>query len=159
MKKSETFYNLPSKVVFCKKCIMSNQRPASIPEFKHNKNRDGAKYMQIDKNGICDACKQAEVKKSIDWDSREKELKDLCDKYRKNDGHYDCLVPGSGGKDSVYQAHILKYKYGMHPLTCTWPPILYTDYGYNNFKNWLEVGGFDNITFKQNGKAMKLLTY
>ena len=33
---------------------------------------------------------------------------------------YDCLIPGSGGKDSFMQAHLLKYKYGMHPLTCTW---------------------------------------
>ena len=27
---------------------MSNQRPASIPEFKHTRNRDGAKYLNID---------------------------------------------------------------------------------------------------------------
>ena len=46
----------------------------------------------------------------------------------------------------------------MHPLLTTWSPILYTDYGYENYKNWIEVGGFDNVTFKQNGKAMKLLT-
>ena len=46
----------------------------------------------------------------------------------------------------------------MNPLTCTWPPILYTDYGYDNFKNWVEIGGFDNIVFKQNGKVMKILT-
>jgi N-acetyl sugar amidotransferase len=67
-------------------------------------------------------------------------------------------VSGSGGKDSAFQAHVLKYKYGMNPLTVTWPPILYTDYGYENWKNWIEIGGFDNITFKQNGKAMKTLT-
>ena len=137
---------------------MSNQRPASVPEFRHTRNRDGAKYMQMDKDGVCDACRQVEVKASIDWQERERELKDLLDKHRRNDGHYDCLVPGSGGKDSAYQAHILKYKYGMHPLTCTWPPILYTDYGYQNFKNWIEVGGFDNVAFNQNGKVMKLLT-
>ena len=102
---------------------------------------------------------KAEIKiSSIDWESRENELIKLLDKYRKNDGSYDCLVPGSGGKDSVYQAHVLKYKYDMHPLLTTWPPILNTDYGYENYKNWIEVGGFDNVTFKQNGKAMKLLT-
>jgi N-acetyl sugar amidotransferase len=67
-------------------------------------------------------------------------------------------VPGSGGKDSGYAAHVLKYKYGMHPLTVTWPPILYTDYGWQNFRNWIEVGGFDNITFKPNGRVHKLLT-
>lgn len=158
MKTLEAYYNLPSEVAFCKKCVMSNQRPASIPEFKHNRNRDGAKYMQIDDKGLCDACRQAEKKESINWEERERELKDLLDKYKRKDGHYDCLVPGSGGKDSVYQSHILKYKYGMHPLTVTWPPILYTEYGYQNYKNWIELGGFDNITFKQNGKVMKLLT-
>ena len=68
------------------------------------------------------------------------------------------MVPGSGGKDSAYQAHILKYKYGMNPLTYTWPPIIYTDYGYNNWKNWIEIGGFDNVTLKPNGNVMKLLT-
>ena len=136
---------------------MSNQRPASIPEFKHNRQRDGAQYLHIDDEGICDACRQAEIKDSINWVEEGEELVRLLDKHRSNDGKYDCLIPGSGGKDSVYQAHILKYKYGMNPLTCTWPPILYTDYGYENFRNWIEVG-FDNLSFNQNGKVMKLLT-
>ena len=137
---------------------MSNQRPASIPEFKHTPDREGAKYLHIDEEGICDACRQAVIKEKINWKEREQELLRLLDKYRRNDGYYDCLVPGSGGKDSAFQAHILKYKYGMHPLTVTWPPILYTDYGYSNFRNWIEVGGFDNITFKPNGRVHKLLT-
>ena len=141
----KTYYNLPEEVIFCERCVMSNQRPGSVPEFRHNRNRDGAKYMHINDDGICDACKQAEAKEAIDWQERECELKDLLDRYRRNDGKYDCLVPGSGGKDSAYQAHVLKYKYGMNPLTCTWPPILYTDYGFRNFRNWIEMGGFDNI--------------
>lgn len=155
---SSTKYGLPEKVVFCKRCMMSNQRPASMPEFKHTPDRHGAKYMHIDENGVCDACRQAEFKEQIDWEAREQELVQLLDRYRRTDGYYDCLVPGSGGKDSAYQSHILKYKYGMHPLTVTWPPTLYTDYGYQNFKNWIEVGGFDNITFKPNGRVHKLLT-
>lgn len=151
-------YGLPEEVVFCKRCVMSNQRPASMPEFKHTPERFGAQYMHIDDEGICDACRQAEIKERIDWDEREAELRQLLDKYRRNDGYYDCLVPGSGGKDSAYQSHVLKYKYGMHPLTCTWPPTLYTDYGYQNFRNWIEIGGFDNLTFKPNGRVHKLLT-
>jgi N-acetyl sugar amidotransferase len=99
----------------------------------------------------------AEQKEKIDWEERERELLKLLDKHRSNDGSYDCLVPGSGGKDSAYQAHVLKYKYGMNPLTVTWPPILYTDYGYQNWKNWLD-SGFDNVSFYRNGKVMKLLT-
>ena len=153
----EAYYGLPTEVVFCKRCVMSNQRPSSYPEFKHTKARI-TPTMNIDEEGVCDACRTAEQKELIDWEERERQLWALCDKHRKNDGSYDCLVPGSGGKDSAYQAHVLKYKYGMHPLTVTWPPILYTDYGYENFKNWIEVGGFDNISFKPNGRVQKLLT-
>lgn len=157
MSKLEAYYGLPSEVKFCKKCLMSNQRPASTVEFKHT--IDSKKTtMGFDEEGVCDACRSNEQKNSIDWKSREEQLLQLLDKYRKNDGSYDCLVPGSGGKDSAYQAHILKYKYGMNPLTVTWPPILYTEYGYKNFKNWLDVGGFDNVSFNRNGKVMKLLT-
>ena len=153
-----TKYGLSKEVTYCKRCVMSNQRPASIPEFKHTPDRKGAQYLHIDEEGICDACHHAEEKERIDWEAREKELVKLLDQYRRNDGQYDCLVPGSGGKDSAMQAHILKHKYGMHPLTCTWPPILYTDYGWQNFKNWLEIGGFDNVSFRPNPKVQKLLT-
>lgn len=153
----ETKYGLPEKVVFCKRCVMSNQRPASATEFKHTINSK-KRTMAIDDQGVCDACRVTEGKEQIDWKKREEELLKLLDKHRRNDGGYDCIVPGSGGKDSAYQSHVLKYKYGMHPLTITWSPIMYTDYGYKNWKNWLEVGGFDNLLFKQNGRAMRLLT-
>jgi len=138
-------------------CVMSNQRPASTPEFKHT--LDSKKItMAIDINGMCDACKFNETKKQIDWKEREEKLLILLDKYRKNDGSFDCIVPGSGGKDSVYASHVLKYKYGMNPLTVTWPPIMYTDYGRENFNNWLSNGGFDNISYRPNGRVQKLLT-
>tara|TARA_B100002052_G_scaffold186518_1_gene169910 strand:+ start:11564 stop:12796 length:1233 start_codon:yes stop_codon:yes gene_type:complete len=156
-KKNKTYYGLPSEVKFCSKCVMSNQRPVSAIEFEHNINSK-KDTLNFDENGICDACNMSEIKKSIDWKKREEELLRLLDKYRRNDGYYDCLIPGSGGKDSAFQAHILKYKYGMNPLTYTWKPIIYTDYGYNNWKNWIEIGGFDNISLKPNGNVMKLLT-
>jgi N-acetyl sugar amidotransferase len=154
--KYEAFYGLPPEVKFCTKCVMSNQRPTSTVEFKHTKNSKKT-TMNFDENGVCDACRTAEIKDNIDWGMREEELIQLLDKHRKNDGSYDCLVPGSGGKDSAYQAHVLKYKYNMNPLTVTWPPILYTDYGLKNWRNWLD-SGFDNISFYRNGKVMKLLT-
>ena len=153
----EVKYGLPREVLFCKKCVMSNQRPVSEVEFKHNINTR-KKTMAFDGEGICDACRANEQKERINWENREKELLILLDQYRSKDGSYDCIVPGSGGKDSAFQAHILKTKYGMHPLTVTWPPILYTDYGYENWKNWIDIGGFDNISFRRNGRIMKLLT-
>ncbi len=155
--KLEAYYGLPEEVVYCSRCVMSNQRPASSVEFKHSA-RHKHRTLNIGEDGVCDACRHADHKQEIDWEQREKELLKLLDKYRRNDGSYDCLVPGSGGKDSIYQAHVLKYKYGMNPLTVTWPPILYTDIGYQNFRNWLTIGGFDNLSYNQNGRVMKLLT-
>ena len=155
IKKNYSLYGLPEEVKFCKKCIISNQRPSSTIEFKSQNNQK--KGIVFDKNGICDACNYNKIKNKIDWDEREKKLIKLCNKYRKKSG-YDCVVPGSGGKDSAYTSHILKYKYGMNPLTVTWAPHLYTDIGWKNFTNWLHVGGFDNILFTPNGKLHRILT-
>ena len=133
--KGRSYFGLPEEVVYCRRCVMSNQRPSSYPEFRHTSDRL-TPTLNIDEEGICDACRYGERKEGIDWAVREKELEVLLDKHRRNDGGYDCLVPGSGGKDSCYAAHLLKYEYGMHPLTVTWPPILYTEYGRRNFLNW-----------------------
>lgn len=153
----EAKYGLPQEVVFCKRCVVSNQRPGSSVEFKHRRDRQHT-TLRIDEEGVCDACRFAEVKEKIDWDIREKELLEVLDQHRRDDGGYDCIVPGSGGKDSCYAAHVLKYKYGMHPLTVTWPPILYTDIGWQNFRAWIDIGGFDNISYNPNGRVHKLLT-
>lgn len=157
MENLEVKYGLPREIEFCKRCVMSNQRPASTQEFKHTKESKKV-TLHIDESGICDACRTAETKEKINWKNREEELLALLDKHRSKDGSYDCIVPGSGGKDSAFQSHVLKYKYGMNPLTITWPPILYTEYGYQNWKNWIDVGGFDNLSFTRNGRVMKLLT-
>lgn len=152
----EAYYGLPSEIAFCKKCVISNQRPNSCEEYKNGK-KSTKETIHLDKNGVCDACKTAAKKVEIDWADRERQLRALCDRYRSKDGSYDCLVPGSGGKDSFYQAHMLKYKYGMHPLTVTWAPNMYTDWGWKNHKAWINAG-FDNILYTPNGRTHRLLT-
>ncbi|ABI47750.1 conserved hypothetical protein [Synechococcus sp. CC9311] len=150
-------YGLPSEVRFCSRCCISNQRPSSAVEFKHTK-ESRKKTIAFDINNVCDACLTAERKsKEIDWERRESELKALCDKYRSQNGSYDCLVPGSGGKDSFYQSWVLKYKYGMNPLTVTWAPNIYTDWGYHNFQCWIH-SGMDNYTMTTSGRSKRLLT-
>ena len=153
----KTYYGRPSKVIFCKKTLLSNQRPNSTIEFKHTI-KSKKKTFYINKNKISDTWKFSREKKKIDFMDREKKLLKLLDKHRGKYGKYDCIVPGSGGKDSCYASHILKFKYGMNPLTVTWPPILYTTYGYKNFKNWINEGKFKNISAKRDENIMKLLT-
>tara|TARA_E500000178_G_C16955269_1_gene723361 strand:+ start:122 stop:1321 length:1200 start_codon:yes stop_codon:yes gene_type:complete len=151
-----SLYGLPDEIKFCKKCVISNQRPSSVVEFKVTLDQK-KRGIEFNKEGICEACEYNEEKVSIDWKKREIELLNLLDRYRKPKG-YDCVVPGSGGKDSAYTAHILKDKYGMNPLTVTWSPHLYTDVGWENFVNWSHVGGLDNILFTPNGKLHRYLT-
>jgi len=142
MKKSKTIKTLdkqlsynPKEVKYCTKCVVSNQRPR----------------ITFNKNGVCSACQYAHHKyNEIDWKTREKELVKLLDKHRSRDGSFDVVVPGSGGKDSAYTAHILKEKYGMHPLVITWAPFIYTDIGRENFHNFVNAG-FDVLTCFQNG--------
>ena len=123
--------NLPKDIIFCKSCVVSNQRPR----------------VTFDENGICDACNYANSKNFIiDWEKREKELSILLDKHRSKNGKYDVLVPGSGGKDSSYVANILKYKYDMNPLCITCAPFSYTDIGMKNLNSFID-SGFDNIIY------------
>jgi N-acetyl sugar amidotransferase len=153
----QALYGLPTEVKYCKVCVISNQRPNSAVEYNHTK-KSKKETIHFDKDQICDACKFTELKRhEIDWVDRDKQLRELCNKYRKNDGSYDCIVPGSGGKDSFYASHILKTQYGMHPLTVTWAPHVYTDWGWKNFQSWIHAG-HDNYLMTPNGRVHRLLT-
>lgn len=154
--KEESLFGLPQKVIHCKNCVLTNQKPFSVNESKSKKgsNKKGLVF----KNGICAACQYSKEKDNdIDWERREKMLKKMLSKFRRTDGNYDCIVSGSGGKDSSTIAHILKYKYDMNPLTVTYSPLLYTDIGWKNFRNWIDVGGFDNYLFSPNGRIASKL--
>jgi N-acetyl sugar amidotransferase len=153
----EAFYGLPKEVSFCRQCVISNQRPNSAVEYQHTVGTSKS-TIHFDEQGVCDACKFAARKRQgIDWAARDAELRALCDAHRRNDGSYDCIVPGSGGKDSFYASHILRTKYGMHPLTVTWAPHIYTDWGWKNFQSWIHAG-HDNYLMTPNGRVHRLLT-
>jgi N-acetyl sugar amidotransferase len=132
---------LPQEVKFCKKCVVSNQRPR----------------IAFDENGVCNACHYAEFKKTIDWAERKKQFLELVNKYRSNDGSYDVIVPCSGGKDSSMIAHRLKYEYGMHPLCFTYSPPLYSQIGWQNLRRFIDAG-FDHYLITPNGKLNRALT-
>jgi N-acetyl sugar amidotransferase len=134
-------YNLSETVRFCKKCTISNQRPR----------------IRFDEEGVCSACNFAVEKQQIDWDKREEELNQLCDRFRRSDGSYDVIVPCSGGKDSAFVAHNLKTKYGMNPLTVTWAPHIYTEIGRANLEAMIH-SGLDNIVKTPNGRVHRLMT-
>ena len=154
----EIKYGLPAEVKYCKRCVISNQRPSSAVEFKHTKDSKKS-TIRFDDDGICDACRFAERKnQGVDWEARHAGLAALCDRFRSRNGSYDCLVPGSGGKDSIYAAMVLKREFDMHPLTVTWAPHIYSDVGWYNHQAWIHKGGFDNYLFTPDGQMHRKLT-
>ncbi len=135
-------YLLPEEITFCKRCTISNQRPR----------------ITFNSDGVCSACTYAEYKKTqIDWSERERELRDLCDRHRKNDGSYDVIVPCSGGKDGTFVAHKLKFEYNMNPLCVTWAPLWQTEIGKRNLNTFIQVG-FNHILGTPNPIAARDLT-
>ncbi len=132
----------PREVVYCRKCVVSNQRPR----------------LAFDQDGVCSACSFAYQKQNvIDWEERDRRLRELLDRYRQDDARYDVIVPCSGGKDSSAVAHRLKHQYGMHPLTVTWAPFAYTDIGWENYQNFVK-SGFTNLLAWPNGIVHRKLS-
>lgn len=129
---------------FCINCIMPDTRPG----------------ITFNTEGLCIACQNNEKKKSIDWNSRFEELRNLCDRYRRKEGgQYDCIIAVSGGKDSHYQVHVMKELMGMNPLLITVEDFFtMTEAGKHNIKNISEAFGCNVISFKPNRRAAKIIS-
>ena len=57
---NKVLHGLPEKVFFCKKCVMSNQRPNSVVEFK-NTGKSIKPTIYFSEDHICSACKYKEI--------------------------------------------------------------------------------------------------
>ena len=129
-----------SNVFRCTNCLNMSTRPR----------------ITFDGRGWCNACQWAEEKKTVDWDARQNELKNILEKYRSKTGGFDCIVPVSGGKDGGYVAYNLKHKYKMHPLTVTVQPPLSLEVGNKNLENF-KAQGYDHIHVSPNPEIMRTL--
>lgn len=118
---------------FCSHCVMPDTRPG----------------LNLNEDGVCDACVSYEYRKKIDWAKRRKELEQILNRFRSQDGkNYDCIVPVSGGKDSTYQV-VKMLQMGMHPLCITFMASDLSEIGRQNIHN-LQSLGVDYITFTGN---------
>ena len=126
------------KIFWCKTCLaMSTRRRITFNE-----------------QGQCSACQWKLRKESLNWGTREKQLRELLDKHRSSRGEFDCIVPVSGGKDGSYVAYNLKNKYGMNPLCVTVTPPLQLELGKRNIEKFIE-SGFSLISISTNPETMR----
>ncbi len=117
-------------MTYCKKCLV----PATRPRVSFT-------------DGVCNACLWAEEKKLIDWDERQEFFVANAKKHPGKD--YDCIVPWSGGKDSIYVAYKMR-ELGLEPLLVTLVPHLETDIGRWNRIN--TCPDFGKVTLESNSE-------
>lgn len=112
-------------------------------------------YIKFDEEGICSVCRQIEYKKTrINWAERKQWLNEIISQY-KGKYLYDCILPYSGGKDSVFQLWYVVKELNIKPLV-----VRYDHWGFrplideNNEKVFKKLG-VDVIKFTPNWKLIK----
>lgn len=114
--------------------------------------------VEFDDMGICRACQSSEQKIHINWQEREKALRAILQKAKEKAGdNYDCILPISGGKDSVFQMYVLTHVYKMKPLAVTFNHNWYSKTGWYNLVNCLEVFKVDHMMFTPSRDLVNLL--
>lgn len=117
--------------------------------------------MEFDDKGVCTGCQMARVKEHIsaaEWARRKDLLRALIDKYRCRDGsRHDVVVAVSGGKDSYFQAHVLKEEFGLNPLLVTYDGNNWTDVGWRNMVRMREAFGLDHVLVRPSVATLKKL--
>lgn len=102
--------------------------------------------MTFDDFGMCVPCRSSEDKMHINWEEKRKEFERIMSDNKQSD-YYDCLLPMSGGKDSTYQAYLLRRVVGVTPLAVTHGHGWHTREGRYNLENCLQKFDLDHLFF------------
>ncbi len=129
---------------YCTRCVMPDTKPHII----------------FDDEGVCNACRAHEKKNAvlggIDWQAREAAFDKLVQEAKaQNAPFYDVLVPVSGGKDSITQAHRL-LKYDLRILAVNVDYGIKTEVGIHNL-NLIPAMGASLIIYRPEQRLHKRL--
>ncbi|MEM1331313.1 MAG: N-acetyl sugar amidotransferase [Planctomycetota bacterium] len=108
----------------------------------------------LDDDGVCNACRNSEEfalhADASFWAERKSSFERLIEEThaRNKDGvSWDCIIPVSGGKDSYWQAHLVKKVYGLRPLLVTYHGNNYLPEGQANLDLMRDRLGCDHMVF------------
>ncbi len=114
----------------------------------------------FDDDGVCSACHVADEVNKIpeeQWKLREQKFIQLLEEGREqSEGGYDCIIPVGGGKDSYWQAHLVK-SYGFNPLLVTYHGNNYLPEGQVNLDRMRSTLNLDHIVFGPSVQTLKRL--
>lgn len=108
---------------YCVRCIMPDTKPDLL----------------IDEEGVCSACRAYDLRATVDWDERGRQLEAILARYRNRASNWDCIVPVSGGKDSTYQV-VRTLQMGLNPLCVTATTCDLSQIGRKNIENIKRLG-------------------
>jgi len=128
----------------CSRCLYASNHPL---------------YITFDEEGVCSGCRVHEEKDVLDWNERSKKLEEILNQYKNGNGNnYDCIIPVSGGKDSYFIVHTVKYKYGMNPLLVSYNKHYNTDRGIRNLANLKTLMDCDLMMLTVDPEKIKKIT-
>ena len=119
---------------YCNRCIMPDTRPDQY----------------LNEQGICNACISFDFQNKIDWKKRNSDLLKIISEKNLDKNKWNCVVPGSGGKDSTYQI-IRAKELGLNPVFVTASTCDLSKVGRNNLENIKKIG-FDVVEISNNSK-------
>lgn len=122
---------------WCNYCVLPDTRP----------------NLEILKDGICNACKiHLKKKEKKNWKKKKEKLKEIFKNLKKkNKNNYDCVIPVSGGKDSMWQV-MECLNYNLTPLAITWKSPGRNNIGRKNLESLISLG-VDHIDVSLNPRV------
>jgi len=126
-----------TKIRYCTRCC--------LPETMEG--------ISFDEIGICVPCRSSEEKMHINWDERGATFARILNDAR-SETYYDCMLPMSGGKDSMYQAHVLKTVFEVDALAVTHGQNWLSRVGRYNLENCLQQFDLDHLVFNMNRRVI-----
>jgi hypothetical protein len=109
----------------CSRCVL----PETMP------------FVDFDEQGVCTYCRH---RKPLQWRGSDA-LEQLVAPYRRRDGHPDCLVSVSGGRDSMFGLHYIKTVLGLNPVAYTYDWGMVTDLARRNTSRICGKLGIEHI--------------
>ena len=108
---------------YCKRCIIPDTRPDQY----------------LNNDGVCNACLSFDLQNKVDWNQRKLDFLKIINEKNLDKNKWNCVVPGSGGKDSTYQI-IRARELGLNPVFVTASTCDLSEIGRQNLENVKKIG-------------------
>lgn len=135
-------FEVANEITYCTRCLYPSNHPL---------------HLVFNKNGVCSGCLIHDEKDNYDWEYGLTQLKKITSAYRR-ENDYDCIIPVSGGRDSYFIVHFVKYVLGLKPLLVSYNRHYNTGLGIRNLERLRTRLGCDIVMSTPSPSKVKCLS-